>query len=212
MAYPIVLLTSWLLHCLLHKVLVLSSTCDAVAGKDLIHKGRRELEYAPIVRIFQLLKKTNSNELTAVLNDSTHKMLAVFRRECIGEFEKKYSRRITKNTVHTLIHITRANLRFATLKQEIVEMFGLSKQLEAITRLADIVYLEILDIEIFTWEQLKVDGYHEQALSLVYENEEYQHKYGKKSAATYLDGLVLNGMDGMLCDEQDLPQNFALLH
>lgn len=203
MAYPIVFLTPWLLTCLLDRVQLQSTTSNVIAAKDLIG-ANRSLDFTPVVRISQFLKKTGNSELGAVLNDGTHKLFALFTRQCIRDFERKYLRRLTRYTLHSLVIIKRANLRFARLKQEILGLFGFWKELNPIISEADVVYLEILEIKVFSWDQVRVSGYHENRLKLVYCEEKYRHKYGKRSVRKDLDGLLLSGADGMICDELDL--------
>lgn len=203
MDYPIIFLSPWLVHTITENVDDAPAYSNNLVSKGFIKyqgPGVCNIQWTPLVRVFKYISTTPQGELTAVLNESENKILALFTRECIVKFELEYSQRLTYNTVHSLIIIRRANLRFATvpmLRQSFGGVGGLD-----LTAGTEVVYLEILEIEVFHRDQFVVEGGHENRLRFVYGDEDYRRKFGADITGPKLV-YGLDDSDGMVSDEED---------
>ncbi|KAK6458690.1 Shelterin complex subunit, TPP1/ACD-domain-containing protein [Scheffersomyces xylosifermentans] len=109
------------------------------------------MKRTPILRIANFLQVTKNKDLTAVLSDSTHKILAIFPfKPTIINFEEKYQQRITFHTNNTLIHIKQANLRFVQ-KEDLSLAYDVRY-----SSYYDVIVLEILDLDIFQRDQIEL--------------------------------------------------------
>lgn len=202
MAYPIVLLSSWLVRTIADNVDSLATYSNNIVAKAFVtyeSPGVCNISWTPLLRVFNYIKTTKQGEISAVLHDSTHKILAVFSRECITKFEARYSQRLTFHTVHSLIIVRKCNLRFATASF-LRESFGNIGSLNAAPG-TEIVYLEVLEIELFHRDQILVEATHENRLRFVYGHEEYQEKFGKTEPKEQPDEI---DSDGELWAEMEL--------
>lgn len=182
MAYPIVVLSSWLVKTIEDKVDNISNYSNNIVAKGFIKydgPGVCNIAWTPILRVFKFTNTTEKGEISAILNESTHKILALFTRECILKFELKYNQRLTYHTLHSLIVVRKANLRFATapfLRQCFGRVGGLD-----LSPGTEVVYLEILEISFFNRDQLTVEATHENKLRFVYGDYDYRIKFGRES-------------------------------
>lgn len=204
MSYPIVVLSSWLVTSIRDKVDNHSTYLNNIVAKGFIKyqgPGVCNIDWTPILRVFKYTNTTPKGEISAILNESSHKILALFTRECITKFESEYSQRLTSCPVHSLITIRRANLRFAACSF-IRENFrginiGLARGTEA-------VYLEILEIEVFYRNAMTVEANFENKLRYVYSDSDYREKFGKESIDNEgLKRYVFALNDSMMSDGED---------
>ncbi|SGZ57190.1 CIC11C00000001410 [Sungouiella intermedia] len=203
MDYPIVLLSSWLVKTISDKVEDQQTYLSNIVAKGFINyqgPGKCNIDWTPILRVFKYTNTTAKREICAILNESSHKILVLFTRECISKFESEYSQRLTSCPVHSLIIIRRANLRFATNSFLRDNFKGIKIELE---RGTEVVYLEILEIEVFYRTAMRVEATHENKLRFVYGAENYREKFNKENINN--DGLkwsILAMNDGMISDEE----------
>lgn len=204
MSYPIVVLSSWLIATIRDKVDNYSTYLNNIVAKGFIKyqgPGVCNIDWTPVVRVFMYTNTTAKGEITAILNESSHKILALFTRECITKFESQYSQRLTSCPVHSLITIRRANLRFATGTFIRDNFRGINIELE---RGTEAVYLEILEIEVFYQMAMTVEAIYENKLRYVYGDGEYREKFGKQSIDNErLRRNVFALNDGMISDGED---------
>lgn len=207
MEYPIVLLDSWLLDLIssssqkeaIYSNPVLAKSIIAFEGPD-----QSNLKTTPVLRVYSFTKLTESGELTAVLNDASNKVLALFTKECILNFESRFAQRITYHTVNSLLLVKRALLRFLTLR-ELRQKFGVVDGLRVSPNIA-IVYLEISEVEFFHREQARVASLVENTLRFVYSEPQYGEKFGQKNASDEkARQFVFQWQDEIVSDEEDIP-------
>ncbi|RCK67739.1 Telomere replication protein EST3 [Candida viswanathii] len=141
-----------------------------------------------LLRIMQFISTTDAKDITALLSDTTHQILAIFKFDpAIVGFENKYHQRMTYNTVHRIIRVKKANLRFMTTKYINQNFkFKLDGSLE-------IAVLEILDFEIFLIDPYLFEKSIEYKLKYVYDEADYTALCGKKAepdVLKYDDGLI----------------------
>lgn len=164
------------------------------------------MNIAPILRVFSFTKLTESGELTAVLNDASNKVLALFTKECIQKFESRFAQRITYHTINSLLLVKRALLRFLTLR-ELRNKFGVVDGLRVTPDVA-LVYLEISEVEFFHREQARVSALVERTLRFVYAESQYEERYGQENvikAKGEIDRFAFEWEDEMVSDEEDIP-------
>lgn len=204
MVYPLVVLSSWLIKTIDDKVDDFAKYLNNIVAKGFIKyeaPGSCNIDWTPVLRIFKFTKTTPNGEISAILNDSTHKILAIFTRDCIIKFESKYSQRLTYHTLHSLIIVRKANLRFA-LGRFIRESFGSIGSIELLTG-TEAVYLEILEIELFQRDPMDVDASHENKLKFVYGNDSYRTKFDKVNAnVEAMQPIVDLHYDGVISEDE----------
>lgn len=204
MEYPIVFLSPWLVHTIVNKTLNFQAYSNNTLSKNFLkYDGPRKcnIDWTPLLRVFKFISTTPTGELTVVFNESKSKILALLTRECIRKFEAKYSQRITYCSVHSLVVVKRANLRFATVNM-LKKVFGGIGGLD-LTPTTEAVYLEVLELEFFHRSQFEVDGSLERRLKFVYGDPEYRKKFeaGPREKVWCIEG---DGDDEMLSDEESL--------
>lgn len=207
MEYPIVLLDAWILDLVTTSVRNRSIYSNPILVKNVITfdgPDSSNLITTPILRLFSFTKSTASGELTAVLNDASHKVLALFSRKCIQDFESRYAQRITYDTINSLFLVKRALLRFITLR-ELRHKFGVVNGLRVSSDVA-LVYLEVTDVEFFHREQAKVASLAENTLRFIYADENYKEKLGQTNANDEkLGRFAFEWQEGLVSDEEDIP-------
>ncbi|ODV81481.1 uncharacterized protein CANTADRAFT_3582 [Suhomyces tanzawaensis NRRL Y-17324] len=138
----------------------------------------RDLNLIPILKINSFIKSTKTNDITAILSDSTHKVFAIFPfKPTIVNFENSYHQRITYHTLNCSIRIKKANLRFAS-RLEALENYEVDVNM-------DLIILEILDLEIFQRDQVRADPSYERSLKFVYDEVGYRAKNGDQFGSDY---------------------------
>lgn len=170
--YPLVLHDSWLLESIIAQINKNVNYTNPLIKKDFVNPS--SIKKAPILRIIRFLKTTKSSDLTAVLSDSSHTVVAVFPfHPTIIDFEIRYKHRITYHTQNSLIFIKQANLRFVN-NLELLTDWGIT-----IEDGIDVAVLEILDLEIFQRDQIILGVNIENSLQLVYYDRAYLSLCGK---------------------------------
>lgn len=170
MEYPLVLQQSWLLG-LVKETVTRSQYTTSLLKKDAVKEG---FHTTPLLRIFRFMKLTETHDLTAILADSTHKMLAIFPyKPTVRDFEIKYSQRLTYHTPNTLIVVRRANLRFVS-PTEARRLFGM------VMDGPDTLVLEVLDLDMFLRDQVSLSVAVEKNLVFLYDDAEYRQLCGKR--------------------------------
>lgn len=207
MDYPIVLLNSWVLGLVTGCIRDQSIYSTNLLVKNFIKFESptcTNLNVTPLLRVFAFTKLTDSGEISAVLHDSSHKILVLFTKECIERFESRYGQRITYHTVHSLFLVKQANLRFLTLFQLRLK-FGVVGGLRISPKVA-LVYLEISDVDFFQRDQIWVSPLAEKMLHYVYGDVEYEKKYSQQNVSPQgIADFVLENDDGLISDEESLP-------
>lgn len=207
MEYPIVLLDSWILSLTLTGVRNKSIYCNPVIIKSFIlfdGPDSTDLRITPLLRVFSFTKATETGELTAVLNDASHKILALFTRSCIQEFESRYAQRITFHTTNSIFLVKKAHLRFITLR-DLRHKFGVVNGLRVQSDVS-LVYLEVAEVEFFHREQAKVASIAENTLRFIYADEKYKKKLSQANAdSKQMSQFASEWEDGMISDEDDIP-------
>lgn len=170
MQYPIVLQQSWLLD-LVKQNVTRDHYTTSLVKKDAVKEGHRT---TPILRIFRFTKLTEGLDLTAILADSTHKMLAIFPyRPTVRDFELKNSQRLTYHTANALVVIRRANLRFVS-SQEARSLFGMVMDGPAT------LVLEVMALDMFLRDQVSLSVAVEKRLVFLYDDPVYRLLCGKR--------------------------------
>ncbi|KAK6200507.1 telomere replication protein EST3 [Scheffersomyces amazonensis] len=194
--HPLPFLQSWLqstVETLIRKDYTYSHN---IVAKNFIQSSSA-VKLTPILRISSFIKTTKDNSITAVLTDSTHKILVKFPfKSAIINFENTYKRRITQDTVHTLVVIKDANLIFQN-RQQLKEQFDVLYPNEL-----DIIVLEILDLTLFQQEQIKFTSV-DNSLHFIYDERWYARlcirpKIGQKYISTDPDEY-----EGMISHDED---------
>lgn len=141
-----------------------------------------------LLRILEFIATIKSNDITAVLSDSTHKILAIFKFDsAIVDFENKNHQRMTCNTVNRVIHIKRANLKFID-----IDYINMNFKL-TLKGALDIVVLEILEFEVFLVDPFQFDRSTELKLKYLYDEPEYDNLCRRKpniNVFKYDNGLI----------------------
>lgn len=205
MPYPIVLLSSWVLESVLSHIRESSAYVGNMVSKNFVKyesPGKCNLDWTPILRVFKFTQSTEAGELTAVLNDSTHKILSHFNRECVRRFETKHKQRLTYHTTNSLVLVRRANLRFVSLKQ-LRAQFGVVAGLQINAR-TEIVVLEVLEVDMFQRDQIRVPASAENTLRFIYAEGDYKKRCRKYGSSGELQKKVIEDNGGMISDEEDL--------
>lgn len=170
--YPLVLHDSWLLESITKQINKNVKYTNPLIKKNFISPW--SISKTPILRILRFLKTTKSSDLTAILSDSTHTMIAIFPFDpTIINFEVRYKHRITYHTPNSLILIKQANLRFVN-NVELTNEWGITIDDEI-----DVVVLEVLDLEIFQRDQIMFGVNIENNLQLIYYDKSYVNMCGK---------------------------------
>lgn len=132
-----------------------------------------------ILRIIRFLKTTDNNDLTTILADSTHYILAIFPyHPTIFNFEIKYKQRITFYTPNTLIKVKRANLKFIN-RNDLIQKYA--SQFDSTI---DIAILEVLDFDFFQRDQVLLAVQFEKRLQFIYKSPKYINACSSKRADT----------------------------
>lgn len=200
MEYPIVLLSPWVLHCVLSKVRD-TAYSSSMAVKNFVKyesPNVNNIGWTPILRIFRFAKPTDDGALTAVLNDSTHKILALFTSHCIRQFESNYKQRITYCTTNSLLLVKRANLRFVSLHQ-LREQFGVIAGLKLRVG-TEVLIMEVLEVEMFQRDQIRVPATADNSLLFIYDEASYREKSGRAELRVKVEHKVTEDFDEMISD------------
>lgn len=164
--YPLVLQESWILESIIKNIKKNEIYTNSTIAKNFISFSHSSK--APILRILRFLKTTRDCDLTAILTDSTHKVIGIFPfSPTIIDFEVKYKQRITYHTLNSLVLIKQANLKFVNNVQ-LMNEWGVSIEDDI-----DVAVLEILDLEIFQRDQITLGINIENNLPLVYYDKSY---------------------------------------
>lgn len=170
--YPLVLHDNWLLESITGQINKNVKYTNPLIKKDFISPSC--ISKTPILRILRFLKTTKSSDLTAILSDSTHTVIAIFPFDpAIINFEIRYKHRITYHTPNSLILIKQANLRFVN-NVELTTEWGITIEDEI-----DVAVLEVLDLEIFQRDQIMLGVNIENNLQLIYYDKSYLNLCGK---------------------------------
>ncbi|KAK6460155.1 hypothetical protein DFJ63DRAFT_316024 [Scheffersomyces coipomensis] len=170
-SYPLKFQQSWLKDTILSLIRDEFSYTQPIIAKNIISSGKnkKNLKVTPILRISSFIKTTTpNNDLTAVLTDSSHKILVRFPfHPTIVEFETLYNQRITYNTVHTLIQIKQANLLFVN-RVQLKGDYNMSH-----TNSLGVVILEITDLRLFQQDQIEFAPIIDNSLKFIYDDDDY---------------------------------------
>lgn len=170
--YPLVLHDNWLLESITGQINKNVKYTNSLIKKDFISPS--SISKTPILRILRFLKTTKSSDLTAILSDSTHTVIAIFPFDpAIINFEIRNKHRITYHTPNSLILIKQANLRFVN-NVELTTEWGITIEDEI-----DVAVLEVLDLEIFQRDQIMLGVNIENNLQLIYYDKSYLNLCGK---------------------------------
>ncbi|RLV91010.1 Telomere replication protein EST3 [Spathaspora sp. JA1] len=170
---PFIFQDSWVAHEVISSINPTRAYTSSLVTKDF---KPTQLKISSILRICRFLKTTESHNITCILADSTHKILAYFPfKPTIVDFENKQCRRITYGTLNNLIDVKLANLRFVNeteLQREynITGVWG-----------CDVVVLEIIEFDIFQSDRLKFTPEVENRFKFVYEENRYEQLCKKKN-------------------------------
>lgn len=195
--YPLVLHESWLADGILKDVANNVNYTNPLVKKEFVGSSST-IRKKPILRILKFLKTTQSSGLTAILADSTHKVLALFPfQPTILNFEIQYKQRITYHTLNSLILIKKANLKFVT-KPELACDYGINLEHEI-----DILVLEVLDLEIFQRDQVTLGVNIENSLQLIYYDKRYlnecgQNRYRRSEKVDEINQTILQSYDDIV--------------
>lgn len=180
MSYPVILLSSWILASILENVENRRFYVNDTAIKRFIHyRGANtcNIKYTPLVRILSFTGTTPGGELVALVNDSTHKIAVLFTREAIRKFETRYCQRLTFHSVHTLITIRQANLKFITGKTHPMFFRALGGITPSSLKGNSLLYLEVNELQFFLRDAHSVSASADKMLKFVYLEPEYQLKF-----------------------------------
>lgn len=160
---PVVLQNGWLRDSLLKSISNVPS--ERTLTSELLAKNVSP-ESLPVLRIFRFLQKTHLKDLTAILSDSTHKIYAVFPYEAIRAFELKYKKRITLQTVNSLILVERADYIFVG-SQRLLQDYGVRSEAKG----GSLIVLKVNQVEIFLRDQIELGWVVSSKLKFVYDTE-----------------------------------------
>ncbi|CCE83777.1 Piso0_004364 [Millerozyma farinosa CBS 7064] len=175
--FPIVFQQSWLLDSVTDVIDSHRTYTSPVIKK---HFSNTRDSCNTILRIIRFLKTTDNNDLTSILADSTHYILAVFPyHPTIFNFEIKYKQRITFYTPNTLIKVKRANLKFIN-RNDLIQKYA--SQFDST---ADIAILEVLDFDFFQRDQVSLAVQFEKRLQFIYKSPKYVHACSSRKQGPY---------------------------
>lgn len=164
--YPVTVQESWLLEATCRALRQATSSNPVI--KRFVENNINWLGNTSIVRVFKFLQTTNSNDITAIVSDSSHKMLAIFPfSPTIVDFEQKHQQRITFNSANCLFLINEANLRYIN-KFELATNFDSSFNSQK-----DVFVLEVLKCEVFQRDQVSFGATIDNLLKFVYVEYDY---------------------------------------
>lgn len=182
---PIRVLSSWLSKDVINSIGQNTNYVNPIVRKNF---KPTLMKVSFLLRILEFISPTESMDITAILSDSTHKILSIFKFDpAIVDFENRYHQRMTYNTVNRIIHIKKANLKFMTI-DSINKDFKLN-----LKGALDIVVLEILDFELFLIDEYRFVNSIESRLEFVYDDPEYDQLCRTKTNTeifNYDDGLI----------------------
>lgn len=167
MGFPLILQDKWLLEAILSKVDEDIVYSNAIIDKNFV-KSVYCLEKTPVLRIFKFLKITESHDLTLILSDSHHKILARVLQSAIFNFELKYSYRITYQTLNSLVILRKTALIFVN-KFDLAKDFDYEEDTSTNT-----IVLDILDLDIFQRDQVQLAPHIELGLKFLYNEDNYR--------------------------------------
>ncbi|EGW31214.1 uncharacterized protein SPAPADRAFT_61793 [Spathaspora passalidarum NRRL Y-27907] len=176
---PFVFQDSWIANEVINSINPSRTYTSPLVRKDF---KSTTLKISSILRICRFLKTTQSNNITAILADSTHKILAYFPfKPTIVEFENQHCKRITYGTTNNLIDVSRANLLFVN-GSELQQDYDLTGSWDF-----DFVVLEVLEFNIFQSDQITFTLGVENSFKFVYDEPIYQRVCKRREPRNLLD-------------------------
>lgn len=176
MAYPVILLSSWILRSILEYVEVRSHYANETAVKNFLsYRGPNDcsIKQTPLARILAFVETTPDNELIAIVNDSTHKIAVLFTHEAIQRFEVCYGQRLTFKSVHSLVILRKASLKFINCRTHTKFLRTLGKLPDYALKGCSLMYLEVSEVTFFLRDQHSVPASLEKSLDFVYIDADY---------------------------------------
>ncbi|CAH6720423.1 telomere replication protein Est3p [[Candida] jaroonii] len=171
--YPLVLQNSWVYGSVISSIDIGKTYFDPVLVKNFVKDNKTVDEKTPILRIFQFLKITKDDGMSAILNDSSHKILCKFTYKCCKEFERIYRQRITFQTLHCLLLINTAHLRF-------IDKSDLNRDFDTFNVNFDVIVLEVNDCTIFNHDRTDLPLSVEKSLKFIYDESPYKTACGPR--------------------------------
>lgn len=168
MKYPLLLQEPWINESIVSTIDSEITYTNSRIKTDFIVNNKCSIGTC-IIRIYQFLRITKDGGITAIGNDSTHKVLLKFSFEAVKLFEKVYRQRITYNMVETLILINRANLKF-------INSIELYRDFDNFRSKFDVAIIEITHCTIFNRDQMGLQVKLENLLRFIYDEEHYKRK------------------------------------
>ncbi|KAG7662940.1 EST3 [[Candida] subhashii] len=184
--FPLILQHNWLANEVIHSI-------KSTPYSNTIIKKNFEptlLKVSPILRICKFLRVTNKNDVTVILADSTHRILAYFPFiPTVVDFENKYCQRITYHTINNLIDIKRANLRFINTN-DLERDYGFKE-----SRNLSIAILEVLEFELYQRDPISFTSDVENKITFVYDDLRYE-ELCKSDVNLQFDDLMESAIAG----------------
>lgn len=168
---PQILQDEWLLESITYTIDPTATYVNPIIMKGFVRDGKvyEQPRKSAILRIHQFLKVTSSGDITAILTDNKHKVLAKFRYDpAISGFENKYKQRITYNTVNSMITIRNCDLRFIN-KFELIHNYD-----KSFNSKFEVAVLDIFDCRIYQRDQVQFNFKFESSLKFIYEQNSYK--------------------------------------
>ncbi|GEQ68437.1 hypothetical protein JCM33374_g2105 [Metschnikowia sp. JCM 33374] len=132
------------------------------------------IKYTPLVRIYKFLEFASCGGLVALVNDSTHKIVVLFTREAMKNFEFRYGQPLTLDSARSLVIIRDASLRFVKNRQKPYFASAFKGIRPEHIKGNSLLYLEVNEVEFFSRDQHNVSSYAEAKLKFVYTDDEYK--------------------------------------
>lgn len=185
--YPLIFQRQWLKDLILDTIKDNVNYTNELIKPNFVNyqKGKvKNVTKTPLLRILDHIQVTPTSDLISVLSDSKHKILTVFPFEpAITRFELDNNQRITMNTRGTVILITKANLKF-TNKFKFRKFSGVTDRNEFFNKFPffasssiDIVFLEVIEFEIFQRDQCNTGDSIFKRIKYVYFDPKYKDKF-----------------------------------
>lgn len=171
--YPLVLQNQWVYDSVISTIDVHKTYFDSMLAKNFVKNKKTVGNKTPILRIFQFLKITEDDGMSAILNDSSHKILCKFTYKCCKQFERLYRQRITFQTLHCLILLETAHLKF-------IDKVDLNRDFDTFNGNFDVIILEIDHCTIFNHDRTDLPINIEKSLKFIYDELPYKNACGPR--------------------------------